>query len=93
MKMISMAISKTARGEVVSLNPNVTSATKRNPNLEMTMEGALRDLCGWSLPHEQQQSLESEARAHINGRVKIHMRGTIIKDFEDGDLRRILLIG
>ena len=93
MKIITMAISKNARGEVVSLNPNVTSARKRNPNLEMTMEGALRDLCAWSLPHRQHKSLESEARAHINGKVKIHMRGTIIKDFEDEDLRRILLLG
>ena len=93
MKVITMALSKSARGEVVSLNPNVTSARKRNPNLEMTMEGALRDLCGWSLLHEQQKSWESEARAHVNGRVKIHMRGTIIKDLEDGDLRRILLLG
>ena len=93
MKDISIALSKGARGEVVSLNPNVTNARKRSPNLEMTMEGALRSLCNWSPPHDKQRSLESEARSHINGRVKIHIRGTILDDLEDEDLKRILLLG
>ena len=93
MNKITLAISKSARGDIVSLNPNVTSARKRNPNLKMTMDGTLRDLCGWSLPYEKQQSLESEARAHINGKVKIYVKGTILKDLEDGELRKILLLG
>ena len=93
MNMISMALSKSARGEILSLNPNLTSARKVNPNINMTTDGALRDLCGWSFPHEQQKSAESEARANVNGKVKIHIRGTILEDVKDNNLRRILLLG
>ena len=92
MNRISMALSNCARGEIISTNPNVTSARKVNPNINMTTEGALRDLCGWSLPHEQKKSLESEARANVNGKIKIHIRGTILEDLKDENLRRILLL-
>ena len=93
MNEITMALSKGARGEIVSLNPNLTSARKTNLNINMTIAGALRDSCNWSLDYEQQQSLESEAIAQMNGRVKIHFVGTIMDGLQDKNLRRILLLG
>ena len=57
----------------------------------MTMNGALREVCPWSVPHEEKKCDESAARAHVNGRVKIYVRGNIITDFQDEDLNRILL--
>ena len=93
MKDISIGLPKSARGEVLSLNPNITSARKVAPNIEMTIEGALKSLCNWSSQHEKQRSMESEARSHINGRVKVHVRGTILENLEDDQLKRILLLG
>ena len=93
MNRISLALSKGARGEIISLNPNLTSARKTKPNINMTTPGALRDLCNWSLDYEQQKSMESEAIAQMNGRVKIHIDGTIMNGLQDKNLRRILLLG
>ena len=94
MNKILLGISSVAKGEVVSLNPNVTTAVKRSPNLRMTMSGALQEECWWSIPYEEQRFLESEARSHINGRIKIFIRGTIIDDrLEDDQLKIILLKG
>ena len=93
MKDISIGLSKIARGEVLSRNPNVTSARKRPSNLDMTMECALKSLCNWSPQYEKQRSMESEARSQINGRVKIYIRGTILENLEDEELKRILLLG
>ena len=93
MGKIMIGLSMVARGKVLSRNPNTTSARKETPNLEQTMGGALRDKCGWSFPCEQKKALESEARSNVNGRVKIHIRGTILKEFEDKELTRILLLG
>ena len=93
MRRIMMGLSKVARGEVLSWNPNTTSARKQTPNLEQTIEGAIREKCNWSLPCQTQKAEESAARSHINGQVKIHIRGTILKAFEDEDLKRILLLG
>ena len=59
----------------------------------MSVDGALRDLCAWSLPYQHLKSLESEARANVNGRVKIYVKATIIKGLEDENLRRIILWG
>ena len=88
-----MALSRGARGEIVSMNPNLTSARKTNPNINMTTAGALKDSCSWSFHHEQQQSSESEAMANVNGRVKIHFDGTIMNGLQDKNLRRILVLG
>ena len=93
MNKILLGISSVARGEVVSLNPNVTTAVKRNPNLRMTMSGAMQEECYWSFPHEEHRSMESKARSQINGRVKIYICGTIIDDLKDDQLKRILLTG
>ena len=91
MVTIFRRINEVARGEILSLNPNLTSATKRSANLGMTMLGALREVCPWSRPYEEKKLDESAARSNINGRVKMFVKGTIIKDFEDEDLNRILL--
>ena len=45
MDRIFRALSGIARGEILSTNPNTTSASKKTPNLRMTMEGALRQVC------------------------------------------------
>ena len=88
-----MGLSKVARGEVISRNPNTTSARKVTPNLDHTVGGAMRDKCRWSFPCEQEKALESEARCNVNGQVKIHIRATILKDNKDEELNRILLLG
>ena len=93
MNKILLGLSSVARGEVVSLNPNVTTAVKRNPNLRMTMSGALKEECWWSVPYEEHRSIESKARSQINGRVKIFLCGTIVDDLNDHKLRRVLLVG
>ena len=93
MGRISMGLSKVARGEVVALNPNITSARKQQPNIELTIQGAMRDTCKWSFPSERQRSKESEARSQVNGQVKLYVRGTILMGTEDQDLRKILLLG
>ena len=93
MDRMYMALSKGARGEIVSVNPNRTSARKVNPNIDLTAAGALRDSCNWSLHYEQQKSLESEAIAQLNGRVKIYVDGTVMNGLQDENLRRILVFG
>ena len=45
MARIFKAISATARGEILSTNPNRTNANKKTPNLRMTVEGALQQVC------------------------------------------------
>ena len=93
MERISMGLSKVARGEILSHNPNITSARKQVPNIEVTIEGAMRDTCRWSFPSERQRARESEARSQVNGQVKLQMRGTILMGIEDEDLKRILFLG
>ena len=93
MGRIYLGLSKVARGEVVSWNPNITSARKQAPNLEHTIEGAMQDVCRWSFPSKRQRAVESEARSHVNGQVKLHLRGTILMGIEDEELKRILLLG
>ena len=44
MDRIFKAMSNVARGEILSLNPNTTSANKRTPNLDMTLKGALQQV-------------------------------------------------
>ena len=92
MKRIHIGLSAVMRGEVLSLNPNRTSATKRTPNLGMTMAGALREVCCWSAPSEDERSAESRARSNINGRVKLYLKGTLVNYFEDEELNRIILV-
>ena len=93
MERISMGLSKVARGEVLSHNPNITSARKQQPNIEVTIEAAMRGTCRWSFPSEMQRARESEARSHVNGQVKLQVRGTILMGIQDQDLKRILLLG
>ena len=93
MNKILRGISSVARGEVVSLNPNVTTAVKRNPNLRMTLAGALQEECCWSLPYQEHRSMESKTRSQFNGRAKIFICGTIVDDLKDCELRRVLLVG
>ena len=45
MARIFKAISTIARGEILSTNPNMTNASKKNPHLRMTVEGALQQVC------------------------------------------------
>ena len=58
----------------------------------MTMPGALRQACSWSQPFQDQRCAESAARANINGCVKLYIKGTIVKNFGDQELNRILLV-
>ena len=92
MKRIYTGLSAVARGEVLSLNPNTTSATKRTPNLGMTLAGALREVCSWSAQSEKERSAKSEARSNINGHVKLYLKGTLIDYFKDEQLNRIILM-
>ena len=91
MGKILRGLSSVTKGEILSLNPNITSATKRNPNLGLTVYGALREVCSWSTPFEDQRSAQSAARSNINGRVKMYVKGTILDGFEDEHLNRIML--
>ena len=93
MNQYFVALSKVARGEILSVNPNTTSARKMNPNWGMTMKGALRDVCHWTQLYQDKRSLESDARAAINGRVKLYFKGPLVNDFEDEELNRIILEG
>ena len=45
MARIFRALSDIARGEILSTDPNRTSACKKTPHLRMTMEGALKQVC------------------------------------------------
>ena len=90
---IFFRLSKVTRGEILSLNPPRTSARKAGSNIEQTMGSAMRDRLGWSFNCEQQKIMNSEARCNVNGQVRIYMRGTILKKFEDENLLRILLVG
>ena len=91
MREILLRISSVTPGEITSLNPNITTACRRNPHLKMTMPGALRENCFWSQPFQEQRCAESAARANINGWVKLHVKGTIT-NLEDEELKRILLL-
>ena len=93
MGKVLFGLSKVTRGEILSLNPPRTSARKTGPNLEQTMGSAMRDRLGWSFNCEEQKMMDSEARCNVNGQVRIYIRGTILRKFEDEDLLRILLIG
>ena len=91
MNRLMIGLSNVAKGEILSVNPNVTNATKKTPNIGMTLSGALRDVCSWSTPAQDQRSKESAARANIQGRVKTYIECTILKNIEDKELQRIIL--
>ena len=91
MDKLLFGLSKVARGEILSLNPNLTTATKINPHLGMTVQGALRDNCPWSTAYEEQRSLESAARTNIHGFVKTFLKCTILNGLEDVELQRIFM--
>lgn len=93
MGKILFGLSKVTRGEILSFNPPRTSARKSGPNIEQTMGSAMRDRLGWSFNCEQKKIMDSEARCNVNGQVRIYMRGTILRKFEDENLQRILLVG
>ena len=93
MRDICRGFSNVARGQIVQKNPNITNARKLIPNTNQTIGLAMQEQCGWSYQCIQQKNKESDARQIVNGRVKIHMRGTILKAFEDEELDRILLEG
>ena len=93
MGKIYIALSNVAVGEVLSENPNLTNARKRTPKVGMTFSGALREACHWSVQSEEKRSAEHEARTHINGLVKIYVKGTLLEGFEDVHLNKILLVG
>ena len=50
-------------------------------------------MCPWTRFFQEKRSSESAARASINGRVKIYVRGLILNGFEDRDFKRIVLEG
>ena len=85
-------MSAVAKGEILSQNPNVTNASKRKPNLGMTIPGALQRECCWSKPYKEHAAAASEARTNNNGHVKIEMKGALLNAFEDEELNRILLV-
>ena len=91
MNRLLIGLSNVAKGEILSVNPNITNAIKTTSNIGMTLPGALRDVCSWSIPAEEQRSMESAARANVQGRVKTYIECTILKNIEDKELQRIVL--
>ena len=91
MNRLMIGLSNVAKGEILSVNPNITNAIKTTPKIGMTLSGALRDVCLWSTPAQENRSKESAARANVQGRVKTYIECTILKNTEDKELQRILL--
>ena len=87
---IHRGLSSVTRGEII--RPNVTTAKMKTPNLGMTMSGALRDVCPWSVSYKEKRSEESRACSIINGQVKVFFRSAIINDDAEENLGRILLV-
>ena len=50
-------------------------------------------MCPWTRFFQEKRASESAARACINGRVKIYVKGLILNGFEDKDFNRIVLEG
>ena len=57
----------------------------------MTIQGALQDNCPWSPPYKEQRSLDSAARANINGFVKTSLKCTILNGLDDAELQDIFM--
>ena len=91
MKRLLIGLSQAARGEIVSMDLRQTNAVKKKANVGLTMQGALRDTCPFSLPAQELRSKQSAARANVQGFVKSRLECTILKNIEDKELQRILL--
>ena len=79
LSMLSI-LTKTSKGKVKSRNPNHASCKERRPHFETTKKFCLTNTCSWSPAAQERRSQESAARACVNGRVKIKLDMTILKE-------------
>ena len=91
MNRLLIGLSQTARGEIISMDLRQTNAVKKKVNIGLTLQGALRDTCPFSLPAQEFRSKQSAARAIVQGYVKLHIECTLLNDVEDKELKRVLL--
>ena len=73
-------MTKTSKGKVKSRNPNQASCKERKPHFATTQKFCLTNTCSWSPSAQEKRSQESAARASVNGRVKIKVDVTILKE-------------
>ena len=73
-------MSSTSRGKIVSRNPNMAAVTERNPHFAVTQNFCLTNTCNWTPAAQEKRSQERAARACVNGRVKIEVEMTVLKN-------------
>ena len=79
LSMLSI-MTKTSKGKVKSRNPNQASCKERKPHFATTQKFCLTNTCSWSPSAQEKRSQESAARACVNGRVKIKVDMTVLKE-------------
>ena len=79
LSMLSI-MTKTRKGKIKSRNPNYASCKERKPHFATTQKFCLTNTCSWSPSAKEKRSQESAARACVNGRVKIKVDITILKE-------------
>ena len=62
---------KFRKGKIISRDPNHAMITGRNPHYAETQKHCLTDTCSFSTAAIERRSLESSARAAVNGQVKL----------------------
>ena len=73
-------MSSTSKGKIVSRDPNMAAVTERNPHFAVTQQFCLTNTCNWTPSAQEKRSNESAARACVNGRVKIEVQMTVLKN-------------
>ena len=85
---------KFRKGKIVSRDPNQAEITGRNPHYAETQKHCLTDTCSFSTAAIEMRSLESSARAAVNGQVKLRVEITLLKNYAcDSPLLRDIILG
>ena len=85
---------KFRKGKIVSRDPNQADIAGRNPHYAETEKYCLTDTCSFSTSAKERRSLESSARAAINGQVKLKVEITLLKNYAcDSPLLREIILG
>lgn len=85
---------KFRKGKIISRDPNHAMITGRNPHYAETQKHCLTDTCSFSTAAIERRSLESSARAAVNGQVKLRVEITLLKNYAcDSPLLRDIILG
>ena len=72
-------LSKTSKGKITGRDPNFADVKDRKPHYAQTQKYCLTNTCSWSSGARERRARESEARANVNGQIKLKIEATVLK--------------